>query len=169
MANPALKTNVEEFPVNTGVAREDRKNLAEKMGKVLASSYVLYHKIHAYHWNISGPLFYSVHKMTDDHYTDLAASIDDIAERIRAIGFRTPIGLERYLKDSVVEDTTDLPNATEMIRQLAEDHQAIATQLRDAVQEAEKADDVFSADLLTARIGAHEEASWMLNALILDQ
>ncbi|MEO1252125.1 MAG: DNA starvation/stationary phase protection protein [Pseudomonadota bacterium] len=165
MATEALNSNVAELPVKTGIEREDRKKLAEQMGKVLASSYVLYHKTHAYHWNITGPLFYSVHKLTDEQYEDLAAAIDDIAERIRAIGFQTPVGLGSYLKDSVIEDTDTLPNAGDMIRQLADDNQAIASQLRDAVMEAEKVDDVYTADLLTARVGAHEEASWMLNSL----
>lgn len=165
MSTEALKSSVTEFPVKTGIERKDRKALAELMGRVLASSYVLYHKTHAYHWNITGPLFYSVHKLTDEHYQDLADAIDDIAERIRAIGFAAPVGLAKYIEDSAVSDVDGSPNAGEMIDELSRDHQALASQLRDAVKEAEKADDVYTADLLTARIGVHEEAAWMLNAL----
>ena len=165
MSVHTLNTRSEELPVKTGIERKDRKVLAELMGRVLASSYVLYHKTHAFHWNITGPMFYSVHKLTDEQYQELAKAIDDIAERIRAIGFTAPTGLTKYIKESAVEDVDGLPTAGEMIEQLARDHQAIATQLRDAVLEAEKADDVYTADLLTARIGAHEEAAWMLNAL----
>ena len=156
----------EELPVKTGIDRKDRKMLSELMGRALASTYVLYHKTHAFHWNITGPLFYSVHNMTEDQYNSLAEAIDDIAERIRAIGFRAPTGLAAYIADSRVEDVVDDKDAEGMIRQLANDNQLVATQLRDAVMEAEKVDDVYTADLLTARIGAHEEAAWMLNALV---
>ncbi|MEO1243859.1 MAG: Dps family protein [Pseudomonadota bacterium] len=165
MSVELLKERAEELPVKTGIDRKDRKMLSELMGRVLASSYVLYHKTHAFHWNITGPMFYSVHKLTEEQYKDLAAANDDLAERIRAIGFTTPTGLTRYINESIVEDVTDMPSAGDMIQQLAQDHQAVATQLRDAVKEAEKVDDVYTADLLTARIGAHEEAAWMLNAL----
>lgn len=169
MTSQSLKVGVEELPVRTGVDRKDRKMLAELMGRALASTYVLYHKTHAFHWNITGPMFYSVHKMTDDQYEALASAIDEIAERIRAIGFRTPTGLSAYVQESMVEDDTDIRNPVDMINQLAKDHQTVASQLRDAVGEAEKVDDVYTADLLTARIGAHEEAAWMLNALIVEQ
>lgn len=155
-----------DLPIDSGVKREDRKNLAELMGGVLASSYVLYHKTHAFHWNIVGPLFYSVHKLTDEQYRDMASAIDEIAERVRAIGYPAPCGLGRYIEVSVVKDETGLDDPAAMIRQLAKDHQALAEQLRSAVSEAESAEDVYTADLLTARIGAHDEASWMLNALV---
>ena len=163
------QSNVMELPVKTGIERKDRKMLADLMGRTLASTYVLYHKTHALHWNITGPMFYSVHKLTDEQYHDLAAASDKIAERIRAIGFETPTGLRNYLTESVVEDTVDNPDATTMIATLAKDHQSVAMQMRDAVKEAEKVDDVFTAELLTARIGAHEEAAWMLNALIVEK
>jgi starvation-inducible DNA-binding protein len=154
-----------DINVKTGVERKDRKKLSMLMGKSLASTYVLYHKTHAFHWNVTGPLFYSVHKLTDEQYKELAEATDKIAERIRALGFETPTGLTQYLKDSVVEDNTGVTDAGEMIRQLADDHQAVAADMREAVREAEEAEDVYTADLLTARIGAHEEASWMLSAL----
>jgi len=168
MSNPAFDAVAKELPVDTGVAREDRRELARDLGKALASFYVLYHKTHGYHWNVTGPMFYSVHKLTDDQYEDLADAIDALAERIRSIGFAAPVGLGAYIGDSVVKDVDGLKPAGEMVQELAEDHQKVAAQLRDIVEKAEKADDVFTADLLTARIGAHEEASWMLNALIVD-
>ncbi len=167
MTLEVLNTQYEELPIRSGVDRKDRKMLAELMGRALASTYVLYHKTHAFHWNVTGPMFYSIHKMTDEHYQDMASAIDDIAERIRAIGFTAPTGLSRYVSESRISDETDLEDAVSMAMQLARDHQEVAAQLRDAAKEAEKVDDVYTADLLTARIGAHEEASWMLNALIV--
>ncbi|MEL7486490.1 MAG: Dps family protein [Pseudomonadota bacterium] len=167
MSIQVLNTTYEDLPIRAGVERKDRKMLAELMGRALASTYVLYHKTHAFHWNVTGPLFYSVHKLTDEQYNDLAKAIDTMAERIRAIGAVAPTGLSRYLKDSRIEDETDIDDAVAMVMQLAKDHQEVAAQLRDAVKEAEKVDDVYTADLLTARIGAHEEASWMLNSLIV--
>lgn len=159
-------TMTQDLPLNSDIARTDRKELAGALGDVLASSYVLYHKTHAYHWNITGPMFYSVHKLTDEQYQDLAEAIDDIAERIRALGFTTPVGLSSYTDSSIVKDTDGLPKPEEMVEQLAKDHQAVAAMIRTAVNEAEKVDDVYTADLLTARIGVHEEAAWMLSALI---
>jgi len=157
----------EELPVKTGIQRADRRTLAAKLGEALASTYQLYHKTHAYHWNVTGPLFYSVHKLTDEQYQDLAEAVDDIAERIRALGLAAPAGFQNYSNKSVVEDVSGIPTAGEMIRELADDHSRVATSLRDIVEEAEKVDDVYSADLLTARIGVHEEAAWMLNAMLV--
>lgn len=166
MNNVVYAADTKETQVNTGIDKKDREALAKSLGPVLASTYVLYHKTHAYHWNVTGPLFYSVHKLTDDQYQDMADAIDDIAERIRALGFTTPVGLGSYISDSVVEDVKSLPTAGEMIQELSEDHQKIAAQLRKVVEEAEDMEDVYTADLLTTRIGVHEEAAWMLNALM---
>jgi len=168
MNNPAFSAMSNEQPANSGVARDDRKDLAEHLSKALASFYVLYHKTHAYHWNVTGPMFYSVHKLTDDQYNDLASAIDDVAERIRSIGFAAPVGLRAYLDHSVVSDVEGFKPARGMVEELAQDHLAVARQLRGVVEEAEKVGDVFTADLLTARIGAHDEAAWMLNSLIVE-
>ncbi|MEM1103107.1 MAG: DNA starvation/stationary phase protection protein [Pseudomonadota bacterium] len=154
--------------VAIGGAREDRRELAALLGKALASTYVLYHKTHAYHWNVTGPLFYSVHKLTDEQYQNLADAVDEIAERIRALGFATPVGLSSYMSNSIVDDVKGAPPAAEMLRVLAEDHRAVAAQFTDIVEIAEKHDDVYTADMLTARIGFHEEAAWMLNAQLAE-
>lgn len=164
----ALDARSENLPVDTDVGRPQRKALAELLGNVLASTYVLYHKTHGFHWNVTGPLFYSVHKLTDDQYQDLAEAVDTIAERVRALGFPAPMGLQGYVKASIVKDEQDFPNTGGMITQLAKDHQMIADQMRDVVRAAEESDDVYTADLLTSRIGVHEEAAWMLNALAVE-
>ncbi|GGD13725.1 Dps family protein [Aquisalinus flavus] len=168
MANAAFDARSEELPVDSGIDRDQRKILAKKLGHALASSYVLYHKTHAYHWNVTGPLFYSIHKLTDEQYTNLADAIDEIAERIRALGFLTPVGFEKYSKDSVVEGVSSIPDAAHMVHELASDHHKISAQMRKIAEAAEEAEDVYTADLLTARIGFHEEAAWMLNSLIVE-
>ena len=165
----ALKARAENIPMKTSLRDDDRKAIAEDLGRALASTYVLYHKTHGFHWNVTGPLFYSVHKLTDDQYQDLAEAVDDIAERIRALGAPAPMGLAAYAKASVVEDIEDFPATGEMVRELAADHLTVADQMRDMVKRAEKASDVYTADLLTARIGVHEEAAWMLNAIAIEK
>lgn len=168
MPNDPLNARAEELPVNTGIDKKDRKVLAEHLGDVLASTYVLYAKTHNFHWNVAGPLFYGVHKLTDEQYNDLAKAIDEIAERTRAIGFPALRGLGTYIERSAVSDTSKIPDTRKMVEILAKDHQAVAGQIREAVGEAEKAHDVYTADLLTARIGFHEEAAWMLNAILAE-
>lgn len=169
MSASAQTQSTADLPVHTGVPKEARRKLAKEMGQALATCYVLYHKIHAYHWNVTGPHFYAVHNLTDKHYKDIAEAIDAIAERIRAIGFPTPVGLSGYLKDSKVPETASLVPAEKMIEELAEGHQTLAKQLRAIVLHADAADDVYTHDLLTSRIGAHEKAAWMLNALLVKE
>lgn len=164
----ALETRAKTLPQETAISRENRREIADLLGKALASTYVLYHKTHGYHWNVAGPLFYSVHKLTDDQYQDLAEAVDEIAERIRALGMPAPMGLSGYVAHSAIEDVAGFPEAGDMIRELAKDHLKIADQMRPMVAAAEGAQDVFTADLLTARIGVHEEAAWMLNAIVAD-
>ncbi len=167
MSIDLLDTRATELPIETGIARKDRQALAEALNKALSSTYVLYAKTHAYHWNVAGPLFYSVHKLTDDQYQDLATAVDALAERVRAIGFAAVGGLKSFLDKSAIDDVDrGAPSAREMISTLASDHQKLALQLRDAVREADRHNDVYTADLLTSRIGVHEEAAWMLTALL---
>lgn len=168
MADSVLAPQTKEVSVRTGIERDDRKHLAEILNEALAGTFVLYAKTLAFHWNVSGPLFYSVHKLTDEQYHDLADAIDATAERVRALGFPARSGIGRYIQESVVTDVDDLPSAGEMVATLARDHQAMAKSLRAGVAEAENVEDVFTADFLTGRIGVHEEAAWMLNSIIAD-
>ncbi len=167
MSTP-LDAKAKTLPQTTAVSEENRRKIADMLGEVLSSTYVLYHKTHGYHWNVAGPLIYSVHKLTDDQYNDLEGAVDDIAERIRALGMPAPMGLGGYVKASAIEDVSGFPDAGDMIRELAHDHLAVADQMRPVVEAAEDVKDVFTADLLTARIGVHEEAAWMLNAIVAE-
>ena len=166
MAHSSMQSVAKEFPVKTGVDRKDRRELAKMLTKIIGSSHVLYAKIRGVHWNVVGPAFYSIHKMTEDQYEDLNEAIDDMAERIRAIGFQAPVGLAEMMEHSVIKDQTKLLPANDMIKELVEDHDHISRLLRDGVVEAEAAEDVKTADLLTDRLGVHEEAAWMLRATI---
>ncbi len=166
MADDVLDHRTEELPVRTGIEREGREHLAEVLNEALAGTYILYAKTLAYHWNVAGPLFYSVHKLTDEQYHELAVAVDAIAERVRALGFPALGGIGHYLQKSAVADVESLPRAGEMVAELARDHQTLAKSFRSGVAEAEKVDDVYTADFLTGRIGVHEEAAWMLNAIV---
>lgn len=165
-ADSTLQSKPEEVKTDSGVSREDRSILAERLSEAVADSYVLYVKTQGFHWNVVGPLFYSLHKLTEAQYEDLAEAIDDIAERIRAIGFTAPGSFAQFHRaTSIVEETGSI-TAEEMIKQLADDNETCSRNLRKAVVAAEEAEDVKTADLLTDRIGQHEENTWMLRALL---
>lgn len=155
-----------EIHTDNGVAREDRVALASELSETLANTYLLYLKTQNFHWNVVGPMFYSVHRLTEAQYTDMGKAIDTIAERIRAIGFPAPGSFEQFKSIAKVEEESGHPSTEVMIRQLAEDNELCSRLLRKGVEEAEKVDDVKTADLLTERIGQHEENTWMLRALI---
>ncbi|MFH1805009.1 MAG: DNA starvation/stationary phase protection protein [Pseudomonadota bacterium] len=166
MAQSSMQNIAREFPIKSGVDRKDRKKLAQMLTKIVGSSHVLYAKIRGVHWNVVGPAFYSLHKMTEEQYEDLNTAIDDMAERIRAIGFSAPTGLATMMEDSIITDQTSLINANDMVQELVEDHEKMASLLRDGVGTADEVDDVKTADMLTERVGVHEEAAWMLRAII---
>lgn len=160
----AVKQGRETIPVDIGLEREDRKRLAELLEQALANTYVLYAKVQGVHWNVTGPNFFGIHKMTEEQYEDLADSVDELAERIRAIGFLAPTRLQTLLEMSKIEEAGRDLQPHQMLDILAKDHQAVAASLREAVKEADDVDDVFTADMLTARIGKHEKFAWMLRA-----
>ncbi|KXJ56285.1 MAG: DNA starvation/stationary phase protection protein [Thalassospira sp. Nap_22] len=166
MAHSSMQTVAKEVPVETGVDRKDRRELAKMLTKIVGSSHVLYAKVRGVHWNVVGPAFYSLHNMTEEHYEDLNTAIDDMAERIRAIGFTAPTGLSEMIENSSIKDQTKLLSTEDMVKELVEDHEKMARLLRDGVAAAEEVDDVKTADMLTERIGVHEEAAWMLRVTI---
>lgn len=160
------KATTKKDTVNTGIGANDRKEVAKALQHGLADTYSLYLKTLGVHWNIVGPAFYSVHKLTEVQYEDLHAAADVIAERVRALGHIAPASFGDYTKLSIVDSSETPHQADAMIKGLISDNEAIAKRMREFVEVAEDADDVFTADLLTARIGKHEENAWMLRALI---
>jgi starvation-inducible DNA-binding protein len=165
MANAALQAKPRETASQTGIAREGSDAVAQMLADALADSFSLYLKTLGVHWNIVGPSFFGLHKLTEAQYQDLGAAIDAIAERIRALGHLAPAAFGDYAERSVVESKTTIATADQMIKALIKDNEAVARRLRKAVAAADEADDVFTADMLTARIGKHEENVWMLKAV----
>jgi starvation-inducible DNA-binding protein len=166
MAHRIFATKAQEAPIDIGVDRGDRKQLANELSTALADTYVLYAATQAVHWNATGPLFYSLHNLTEAQYEDMAKAIDELAERIRAIGFPAPGGLHRMTAMSGLQRHPEPQSTEEMIRLLVAGNEHCAKTLREAVKSAEEFEDVRTADLLTARIGQHEENSWMLRAML---
>ncbi|MCW2362286.1 MULTISPECIES: Dps family protein [Sphingobium] len=165
MANSALNAKPKDAAFNTGIDRQNVDAIAEKLADALADSFSLYLKTLGVHWNIVGPSFFGLHKLTEAQYEDLALAIDALAERIRALGHIAPAAFGDYAERSVVESSKTVQSSAEMIDALIKDNEAVARRLREAVAVAEEGDDVFSADMLTARIGKHEENVWMLRAV----
>lgn len=131
---------------------------------LLADSYTLYMKTHSYHWNVTGPMFTTLHTMFETQYTELALAVDEIAERIRALGAPAPGSYSQFQALATVKEDTTVPKATTMIENLVADHEAVTASARKVAQIAGEAGDNASEDLGVRRIDVHEKAAWMLRS-----
>jgi starvation-inducible DNA-binding protein len=154
--------------IDIGIEADTRKEIADGLSRLLADTYTLYLKTHYFHWNVTGPMFQTLHLMFETQYTELALAVDLIAERIRALGFPAPGSYTEYAKLSSIPETTSVPKATEMIKLLVEGQEAVCRTARSIYAIADKASDEPTADLLTQRLQLHEKTAWMLRSL-LDQ
>jgi starvation-inducible DNA-binding protein len=152
--------------INNGITESDRKQIAEGLSRLLADTYTLYLKTHKFHWNVTGPMFQSLHLMFETQYQELADAVDLIAERIRALGYPSPGSYIEFTQLSDIKEENYLPNATEMIRLLTEGHETVVRTARSFFPAAENVHDEATADLLTQRMQIHEKAAWMLRSLI---
>lgn len=152
--------------VNIGISDADRKTIAEGLGRLLADSYTLYLKTHNFHWNVTGPMFQTLHLMFETQYTELSTAVDLIAERIRALGHYAPGSYREYAKLTSIAEAEGVPAAKEMIQQLVEAQETVVRTARSIFPAVEKAADEASADLLTQRIQLHEKTAWMLRSLL---
>jgi len=153
--------------VNIGIDEQDRKTISDGLGRLLADTYTLYLTTHNFHWNVTGPMFNSLHAMFMAQYTELWTAVDPIAERIRSLGFPAPGSYAQFSELSSLPDApTTPPKALEMVAILAKGHEAAARTARSLCPAVEKASDEATADLLTQRIGIHEQTAWMLRALL---
>ena len=162
-----MKTSkAKTMELNIGINAEDRQQIAVGLSKLLADSYSLYLKTHNYHWNVEGPLFNTLHLMFEEHYTELATAVDEIAERIRALGVKAPGSDTAFDKLTSVGEATGNETAEEMIRQLVIGQETVARTAREAIKAAEAAGDEPTADLLTQRMQIHEKNAWMLRSML---
>ena len=153
-------------PIDIGIPAEQRAQIAEGLGRVLADSTVLYAKTHGFHWNVTGPMFNTLHLMFMEQYTELWTALDEIAERIRALGHKAPFGGSIYRDLSCIPESQGVPAAMEMVRELVQGHEAVARTIREVFALADDADDQPTADLLTQRLQIHEKTAWMLRSLM---
>lgn len=168
MTQAVLNSKLGTEKVETGISKADRKEVAEHLSAILTDAYFLTIKSHVYHWNVVGPMFHAIHVLTEEHYNDLFAAADVIAERIRALGFHAPIADAAGPDKAVVSLNTAARSAHDMVADLIKDHEAAIRKMRDAAEIAEKHDDFVSHDMLVARLTFHEKAVWMLRSLITE-
>jgi starvation-inducible DNA-binding protein len=142
----------------------DSKAVVEALEKLLADSYTLYLKTHSYHWNVTGPMFTTLHTLFETQYTELALAVDTIAERIRALGAPAPGSYTQFAQRATVKEDIGVPKATDMIRNLVADQQTVVASARRVVSAATEAGDDASTDLGVQRINVHEKAAWMLRS-----
>lgn len=152
--------------VNIGINEENRAKIAEGLSRLLADTYTLYLKTHNFHWNVTGPMFNTLHLMFETQYNELALAVDLIAERIRALGYPAPGTYSEYAKLSSINETPGVPKANEMIRLLVEGQEAVVRTARSIFPLVEEVNDEPSADLLTQRMQVHEKTAWMLRSLL---
>jgi starvation-inducible DNA-binding protein len=152
--------------IDLGIEEQERQQIAEGLSRLLADTYTLYLKTHNFHWNVTGPMFQTLHLMFETQYNELALAVDLIAERIRALGFPAPGTYSDYAKLSSIKETPGVPKAEEMIRLLVEGQEAVVRTARSIFPIAEKANDEPTADLLTQRMQVHEKTAWMLRSLL---
>jgi starvation-inducible DNA-binding protein len=153
-------------PIDIGIPAEQRQQIAAGLGRVLADSTVLYSKTHGFHWNVTGPMFNTLHLMFMEQYTELWTALDGIAERIRSLGFPAPYGSSALASLTSIPETQGNPPALAMVKELVEGHEAVARTIRAVFQLAEAANDQPTADLLTQRLQVHEKTAWMLRSLL---
>jgi len=152
--------------INLGIDVKNREEIVEGLSRLLADTYTLYLKTHNFHWNVTGPMFQTLHLMFEGQYTELALAVDAIAERIRSLGFPAPATYSEYAKLTTIPETTGVPKAEEMIRLLVEGQESVVRTARSIFAVVDKASDEPTADLLTQRMQVHEKSAWMLRSLL---
>lgn len=150
--------------IDTGIPDTARKEIAEGLSGLLADTYTLYLRTHGYPWNVTGPMFRSLHLMFEEQYIDLRDAVDEIAERIRALGHFAPGSYGEFARLTTIPEEEGTPEALDMVRRLLEGHEAVIRTAHDVVKMAEKGGDVATADLATERLEVHEKTAWMLRA-----
>ena len=159
--NPA---RISQNPIYIGIAESDRQAIAEGLNEILADTYTLYLKTHFFHWNVTGPLFQSLHNLFEKQYREMAEAIDQIAERIRALGFPAGGTFATYQRLSAIREVEGVPAAEDMLDQLVEANETVSRRAKPVLTLAASAGDEPTVDLLTNRMRQHEENAWMLRS-----
>ncbi|MDR2244025.1 MAG: DNA starvation/stationary phase protection protein [Burkholderiales bacterium] len=161
-----MSKKVKALKMDIGIAAKNREKIADGLTNLLADTFALYMKTHNFHWNVTGPMFNTLHVMFGEQYTELWNSTDVIAERIRALGYPAAGTFSVFAKRSSIKETAGVPKAEEMIRLLVEGNEAAARTARQCFPAADEAGDEATADLLTQRLQVHEKTAWMLRSLL---
>lgn len=160
-----IKKAAKKQNIEIGISEEDRKLISDGLSAVLADTYMLYLKTHNYHWNVTGPHFHSLHEMFEEQYTELAEAIDELAERIRALGYYAPGSFKQFSRLTQIEEEDDeIPEAMKMVERLVHANEQVLKTARSVLPACEKADDEATLDLLTQRLHTHSKTSWMLRS-----
>ncbi|HSV29086.1 MAG TPA: Dps family protein [Candidatus Omnitrophota bacterium] len=152
--------------IDIGIDEKTRKKIGEGLSRLLADTYTLYLKTHNFHWNVTGPLFNTLHLMFEQQYNELALAVDLVAERIRALGFPAPGTYKEFAKLTSLKEEDGVPSAEDMIRILVKDQEAVVRTARSIFPMVDDAHDEPTADLLTQRMQVHEKTAWMLRSLL---
>ena len=152
--------------IDIGISKNDREKIAQSLSTLLADSYTLYLMTHNFHWNVTGPMFNTLHQMFMVQYTEQWNALDIIAERIRALGVAAPGTYKEFVKLASIREVEGVPKATDMIRHLVAAQEATARTARKLFPLVDAANDQPTADLLTQRLDVHEKAAWMLRSLL---
>jgi starvation-inducible DNA-binding protein len=160
---------VKGMPINIGIGEGDRREIADGLSRLLADTYTLYLKTHNYHWNVTGPMFQTLHLMFETQYNELALAVDLVAERIRALGFPAPGTYSEFSRLSAIREEEGVPSTQEMIRLLVEGQETVVRTARSIFPVVERANDEPTADLLTQRMQVHEKTAWMLRSLLAEE
>jgi starvation-inducible DNA-binding protein len=156
------------MPINFGIEEKDRQEIAQGLSKLLADTYTLYLKTHNFHWNVTGPMFQTLHLMFEQQYNELALAVDQIAERIRALGFFAPGSYREFSQLSSIKEEEEIPDAREMIRLMVEGQEKVIRTARSVFSVVDRVNDEPTADLLTQRMQVHEKTAWMLRSLLVE-
>lgn len=152
--------------IDIGIDASKREDIAKGLSRVLADTYTLYLKTHNFHWNVTGPMFQTLHLMFETHYNELALAVDLVAERIRALGLPAPGTYRAFAELSAIKEEDGVPKAQDMIRKLVEGHETVARAARQVFKVANEVSDQPTCDLLTQRMQVHEKTAWMLRSLL---
>lgn len=152
--------------MDTGMTEKNRQQVSEGLSRLLADSYVLYTKTQNFHWNVSGPEFYSLHLLFEKQYQELAEAIDEIAERVRALGFYVEGSLSGFKRAATLKEEEEVLTARDMIQRLVQGHESVIRQARKLAKVAEEEKDPATVDMLGRRLNAHEKMAWMLRSQI---